>query len=300
MTTHKPLPETLEGRYALVQDRIAAASKRAGRRPEDVILVAVTKTASPEDIRAMIDLGHRDFGENRAQQLAQRGAMIEEYFSRLKVLPHGRLERDSANANLFRPAPKIDLIPTGSDGQRPVRWHMIGHLQRNKARKVVEWTRLIHSVDSLRLAEELQVLALKRDQVIEVLIQVNCSGEAQKFGVPVPAAIPLAEQIETMINVKVRGLMTMAAETETPDEARAAFARCRDLYEEMRKIGFSEGKFNLLSMGMSNDFDIAIEEGANIVRVGSAIFGKPAAIMPEVEEKEAPEPEDAETPVEGI
>lgn len=266
--TTDPLP----ARYASVQERVAHAAKRSGRKPGEIILVAVTKTAAPEQIRTLLELGHRDFGENRVQVLMQHAAIVEEYFARQKLVPAGKHRAvggeslfESADAKL-RPAP---TLPAGRDG---VRWHMIGHLQRNKARKVVEFTRLIHSVDSLRLAEELQQLALRRDQVIEVLLQVNCSGESQKYGCPLPAAIPLAEQIGTMINVRLRGLMTMAAEGK-PEDARPAFARCRDLFEEMATRGVSEGPFNLLSMGMSGDFEIAISEGANIVRVGSAIFG---------------------------
>ncbi|MFZ2873031.1 MAG: YggS family pyridoxal phosphate-dependent enzyme [Phycisphaerales bacterium] len=266
--TTDPLP----ARYASVQERVAQAAARSGRKPGEIILVAVTKTAAPEQIRTLLELGHRDFGENRVQVLMQHAAIVEEYFARQKLVPAGK-HRAVGGESLFetsdaklRPAP---TLPAGRDG---VRWHMIGHLQRNKARKVVEFTRLIHSVDSLRLAEELQQLALRRDQVIEVLLQVNCSGESQKYGCPLPAAIPLAEQIGTMINVRLRGLMTMAAEGK-PEDARPAFARCRDLFEEMATRGVSEGPFNLLSMGMSGDFEVAVSEGANIVRVGSAIFG---------------------------
>jgi pyridoxal phosphate enzyme (YggS family) len=168
---------------------------------------------------------------------------------------------------------------------------MIGHLQRNKARKVLEFTRLIHSVDSLRLAEELQAACLKRDQIVEVLLQINCSGEESKFGCAVPAAIPLAEQIETMVNVKLRGVMTMAAPSATPDEARPCFARCRDIFDELRGIVTDPGRFNILSMGMSGDYEVAIAEGANIVRVGSAIFGStPSIEVPEeAEEPEVPD-----------
>jgi pyridoxal phosphate enzyme (YggS family) len=151
---------------------------------------------------------------------------------------------------------------------------MIGHLQRNKARKVADLCRLIHSVDSLRLAEELQQFANKHDRDVEVLIQVNVSGEESKEGVPIPAAAALAEQIDTMINVHARGLMMMAPYSENPEEVRAHFARCRELFEELRTEGFGEGRFDLLSMGMSGDYEVAIEEGANIVRVGSAIFGE--------------------------
>jgi pyridoxal phosphate enzyme (YggS family) len=163
---------------------------------------------------------------------------------------------------------------------------MIGHLQRNKARKAIEFCRLIHSVDSLRLAEEIQQVAVKREQPVEVLVQVNCSGEESKFGCPVPAAVHLAEQIDTMLYVRVRGLMTMAPYSTNPEDSRETFVRCRELFEEVKKTGVGEGKFNILSMGMSGDFEVAISEGANLVRVGSAIFGEPKHPVQEDEEEE--------------
>jgi pyridoxal phosphate enzyme (YggS family) len=253
------MPQTLHERFESVKDRIAGAARRAGRRADDVLLVAVTKHAEQDQIRALIDLGHRDFGENRVQNLVQEAAMVEEYVSRLRVAPTPK------------GSPALDTSRPSS----PVRWHMIGHLQRNKARKVIEFVRLVHSVDSLRLAEELQQIALRRENIIDVLVQVNCSGERGKFGCPVPAALPLAEQIDTMINVRVRGLMTLAPYSENPEDARATFARCRELYEELRTSGISQGNVNVLSMGMTGDFEVAISEGANVVRVGTAIFGEP-------------------------
>lgn len=275
MTTTSPqhgvLPGSLEERYASVRDRVAEAAKRSGRRPEDILICAVTKQAEPEQIRVLLDLGHVDFGENRVQELVQRAVMVEEYFARLRVTPHAK-----------RPGSKSDPLMAGvntttGSAEPGIRWHMIGHLQRNKARKVVEFIRLVQSVDSLRLAEELQQIAVKRDQVIDVLVQVNCSGEMSKFGCPVPAAMPLAEQIATMANLRIRGLMTMAAPTEQPDEARQTFARCRDLFDEIKISPVNEGQFNILSMGMSSDFEAAIAEGANLVRIGTAIFGEPKA-----------------------
>src|SRR5690606_37399385 len=141
-----------------------------------------------------------------------------------------------------------------------------------------------------RIVEELQHIALKRDQVIEVLIQVNCSGEGHKFGCPLPAAIPLAEQVQSMINVRVRGLMTMAPYSDNPEDSRPTFARCRELFEEMQGLGFGEeSPFNILSMGMSGDYEVAISEGANIVRVGTAIFGE---AKPEPQAEELPEPDE--------
>lgn len=275
----EPLPATLEARYQLVCSKIADAAKKAGRRPGDILLTAVTKYAEPEQIRELLQLGHRDFGENRVQVLVQHAAIVDEYMARQRLFPSARKSPFDADAPLFSSnAPELKPThatdkPTPGTAASPVRWHMIGHLQRNKAKKVTDFVRLIHSVDSLRLAEELQTIAVKKDQVIECLLQVNCSNEESKFGCPIPAAIPLAEQIAEMVNIRLRGLMTMAPEVDNPEEARPCFSRCRDLFEEMAKLKLTEGPFNILSMGMSNDYEVAISEGANIVRVGTAIFG---------------------------
>ena len=264
---------TLEQRYAEVRQRVDEAMARSGRRGEPVYLVAVTKFAEPDDIRHLIELGHRDFGENRVQQLVQRASVIQEWFDRVKMLP----ETVSAQDRLAE-ARRVGLGGDGRaiDAGQPVRWHMIGHLQRNKARKVVEYCRLVHSVDSLRLAEELQALGHRMDKVIDVLIQVNVSGEDSKEGCPISAAQALAEQIDTMIHVRARGLMTIAPQAERGEDVRWVFRRGRELFEEMQHDGAGEGHFNLLSMGMSGDYEVALEEGANIVRVGTAIFGAPA------------------------
>lgn len=261
---------TLKDRYTEVRQRIARAGQRAGRPENSVVLVAVTKTAEPDQIRELIRLGHTDFAENRVQQLVQHAAIIDEWLGRQRTLPG--VHRPMSPDDLFAAARPAAPPPTGSVPL--VRWHMIGHLQRNKARKVVEMCRLIHSVDSLRLAEELQAIAFKKDQPVEVLLQVNCTGEEQKFGCAIAAAQHLAEQIETMVHVKLRGLMTMAAYSDNPEHSRATFARCRELFHDIRDSGVVTPAFNVLSMGMSNDFEVAIEEGANIVRVGSAIFGE--------------------------
>jgi pyridoxal phosphate enzyme (YggS family) len=284
-----PPAKTLEARYNEVCDRIATAAAKDRRKASDIILVAVTKNADPEQIKALLQLGHRDFGENRVQQLIHHAAIVEEHLSRRRMLPGGRKLSSEAAAETLFAGRREDLSPVAAQpgGKDGVRWHMIGHLQRNKARKVVEFVRLIHSVDSLRLAEELQGIALKRDHVIEVLIQVNCSGEQSKFGCPMPAAIPLAEQLHSMINVRLRGLMTMAPYSENPEDARPTFARCRELFEEMQTLGVTqEHPFNILSMGMSGDYEVAISEGANIVRVGTAIFGEAKPGMEEAEEPE--------------
>jgi pyridoxal phosphate enzyme (YggS family) len=173
---------------------------------------------------------------------------------------------------------------------------MIGHLQRNKAKKVLEICRLIHSVDSLRLAEEIQALTVKREQPIDVLLQVNISGEERKSGCVPAAAIHLAEQIDTMVNVRLRGLMTMGPNSPKPEDARWSFARCRDLFHEICDAGIAAGHFNILSMGMSGDFEVAIEEGSNLVRIGSSIFGEPTGDAPPpidvIDDEGETEPED--------
>ena len=246
---------TLSQRYDEVRGRIADAAVRAGRTSDEIFLVAVTKYTEMDQIRELVELGHRDFGENRVPQLVQRAAMIEEFIRRRAALGQDKVIE-------------------------PARWHMIGHLQRNKARKLGDSARLIHSVDSLRLAEELQLVGLGYEKPIDVLIQVNIAGEESKSGCPLPACEPLADAIESMAHLRVRGLMTMAPYSENPEDSRIHFVRLRELFEDMAKVGFGDGMFNILSMGMSGDYEVAIEEGANIVRIGSAIFGKPKVEEP--------------------
>jgi pyridoxal phosphate enzyme (YggS family) len=257
--------ETLRERYESVRDRVAAAARSAGRAPESIVLVAVSKYSGADQIRELINLGHRDFGENHAQQLTQRATMMAEWLQRQKgiIVPPVRTPAPGSPASI--------VAATGG-----IRWHMVGHLQRNKVRKVLEVTRLIHSVDTLRVGEEIQQAATRLEQTVDLLLQVNCSGEKSKFGCSIPAALHLAEQLDTMVGVRVRGLMTMAPHSDNPEDSRATFARCRDLFEEALKAGIGGPHLNILSMGMSGDFEVAISEGANMVRVGSTIFGPPA------------------------
>ena len=242
----------LRGRYELVKTRIAEASAKVGQNPDDVVLVAVTKNASIDVVRQLLALGHRDFGENRAQQLVNRASQIQEFRDRLAA--HGEA------------APAIDVPEP--------RWHMIGQLQRNKVRKLVESVRLVHSVDSLRLAEEIQTQAAKRDRVVEILIEVNL-GEEQKGGIAAPAVRHLVDQIDSMLNVRVRGMMAMAPLTEDDDAIRSSFERCREVYEDLKQHVRDGDRINILSMGMSRDLEIGIECGANVVRVGSSLVGPP-------------------------
>ncbi|MEE9211809.1 MAG: YggS family pyridoxal phosphate-dependent enzyme [Phycisphaeraceae bacterium] len=253
-STHLAGPTQLRESYRRLTDRLAGAAERSGRRPGDVVLVAVTKNASPDQIRLLAEMGHADLGENRVQHLSQRVAQLEEFLSRKRML---------AGA-----VPK-----TAGEVPPQVRWHMVGHLQRNKVKTVVPLVNLIHSVDSLRLAEEIHAYAGRHDRTVDILIQVNTSGEPGKFGVAAPAVIHLAEQINTMIHLRLRGLMTIAPYSDNPEDARTTFARTAELFGDLReaKIG---GDCNILSMGMTGDFEVAIEEGANVVRVGQALFGE--------------------------
>jgi pyridoxal phosphate enzyme (YggS family) len=244
--------KTLKERYANVRQRIATAAKKVGRAPDSVMLVAVTKYAAIDQVRELIEHGHVDLAESQVQNLVQRAAQIDEFLQRHRQLG----------------GPKAAHIP------KQVRWHMIGHLQRNKVRKVLGLARLIHSVDSLRLAEEIQAMSAKLDEPVEVLIQVNISGEKSKYGIAPAAAKHLIDQMDTMINIRVRGLMCMAPLAEDPETVRPVFQRGRELFEDVRRSGAAGDKFDILSMGMSSDFEVAIECGANLVRVGTAIFGE--------------------------
>ena len=226
-----------------LRDSIAAAAERAHRHPDEIRLVVVTKAAELEDIKTLIDLGMTDLGENRVQQLTARAARIGEWLARKRKPTDGR-----------------------------VCWHMIGHLQRNKVRHVLEVAEMIHSVDSLRLAEELDARAEQLDRVVDILMQVNCSQEPQKSGVAVGAATHLAEQISTLRHLRLLGLMTMAPLVSEPEAARPAFVRLRELFEEMRAEKIGGKNFRHLSMGMSQDYQVAIEEGATILRIGTAVF----------------------------
>jgi len=247
-------PTELRDVYHNVCDRITTAAERSGRRSGDVLMVAVTKNASPDQIRLLVEMGHADLGESRVQQLAQRAPQMSEFLARKKTLA--------------RAVPKhAQPLPA------EVRWHMVGHLQRNKVKPVASLVKLIHSVDSLRLAEELHHFAARSDRTVDVLIQVNSAGETAKHGVAVPAVVHLAEQIATMIHLRFRGLMTMAPVFEAPEQARTVFARTAEIFHELRSEGIGGPECNILSMGMSDDFEIAIEEGANLVRIGRALFG---------------------------
>jgi PLP dependent protein len=228
-----------------IKENIAAACARSGRNTSDVKLVVVTKSADFDSIRKVLQLGYTNLGENHVQQLKKNYTETDDF-----------------------------IHSPGNDLPAPVKinWHLIGHLQRNKVRQVLPMVSLIHSVDTLRLAEEINEAAARLDLCPQVLLQVNCSNEPQKYGVQVGAALHMAEQIETLPNLNLVGLMTMAPLTRNKDIVRESFARAAELLQEMQGEKIVGPDFKELSMGMSSDYEVAVEEGATILRIGSAIF----------------------------
>ncbi len=241
------LKRVLSSNLDRVKSNIAESAARVGRDPSTITLVAVTKSVGLDVVRALLELGQTELGENRVQQLVQRSGMISEQLTRMPVVLHGK----------HLPKPN---------------WHMIGHLQRNKVKPLLPIVCLIHSVDNLRLVEEINNRAKKINKVQDILIEVNCSGEPQKFGLQVAAVGHFVEQISSLEFIRVRGLMTMAALTNDPEQTRPTFERLYEIFLET-KMEFQFGKeFEHLSMGMSQDYQIAVESGATIVRIGSALF----------------------------
>ena len=232
-----------------IRGNIADACTRKGRNPEDVHLVAVTKNVEMDTVRFLLESGQLDLGESRVQQLLQRQAMIDESISRQREL--------SVDNTIQRP-----------------RWHMIGHLQRNKVKQLLPAVALIHSVDSLRLAEEINTAAARLGlfHKVHILLQVNTSQEKQKTGLAVGAVTALAEQIETLPNIRIAGLMTMTPLNASEDVAQFCFGRCREVFDELCGERIVGPYCKHLSMGMSQDYVTAVQEGSTMVRVGSALF----------------------------
>jgi pyridoxal phosphate enzyme (YggS family) len=217
-----------------VEERIAAACNKAGRKRSDILLVAVSKTHPAEVIEQAFELGIRDFGENRVQELIK----------------------------------KKDLVSTR------IRWHQIGHLQSNKAKYIAPFVHFVHSIDSLETAVELSERASQNERTIDVLIEVNIAQEPSKNGVLAPdAGKLLGEILREAKNLRPRGLMTIAPFEDFPENTRPYFRALRKLRDELA-AKYPETTFTELSMGMTNDFVVAIEEGATMIRVGSALFGE--------------------------
>ena len=219
--------------YREVETKVQEAARRAGRDPEEITLIAVSKTKPLEDIEELIRIGVREFGENKPQEL-----------------------RD-----------KYEAVST------PVHFHQIGHLQTNKVKYIIDKAVLIHSVDSMHLAEQIQKEAEKRDLTAQVLIEVNAAEEETKFGVTLDTAAALVKEISVLPNVHICGLMTIAPFVDDPEENRPVFRAMHELLLDIKSQRIDNVDMNVLSMGMTNDYEVAIEEGATMVRVGTAIFG---------------------------
>ncbi len=245
-----PSPKVIRERYLDIRQRLDDAAERSGRPGSSVLLLAVTSDAEPEHLRALVEEGHIDFGEHRAQNLLQRAAGLEEFLGRHRTLS----SRRSAQ------------VPS------KVRWHMLGPIQRNKLRRLADTCQVIHSVDNLRVAEDLQNATLNRDHPVDILLDVNATLAKVATGLTIPAAGHVAELIHAMFHLRLRGLTTSVPAGTDPEEGRAIYQRTRELFQEIQTKGLAGKDFNILCMGSSADFEAAVEEGANIVRLGSALF----------------------------
>ena len=217
-----------------VQENIRNACARAGRKEDEVTLIAVSKTKPVSMLEEAYALGVRDFGENKVQELVDKA---------------GQLPED-------------------------IRWHMIGHLQRNKVKYIIDKVYLIHSVDSLRLAEEISKEAVKHGVTANILIEVNVAGEESKFGVSPEDTPGLIEEISRLPAIQVRGLMTIAPFVEKAEDNRIIFNALLKLYVDISRKNIDNVHMDFLSMGMTGDYEVAVEEGATFVRVGTGIFGE--------------------------
>ncbi len=226
--------ENIKENIEKVNERKAAAAAKAKRNPDDILLVGVTKTRTAEEINQGIDAGLTDIGENKVQEIMD----------------------------------KYDFV-------KPVKWHMIGHLQTNKVKYIIDKVSMIHSVDSYKLAEEINKRAGQHDLTMDILIQVNSAQEESKFGISTDETEELIRRIlENCPNIRIRGLMCIAPFAEDPEDIRVYFAEVKKLYDQYGTIEHERLDFQYLSMGMSHDFEAAIQEGSNLVRVGTAIFGE--------------------------
>ena len=229
---------------ARVRERIEAAARRSGRRPEEITLVAVTKGVDLPQIEQVVACGITDLGESRVQEALPKVAALA-----------AGLRGAGIDRIVVRP------------GSPPVRWHMVGHLQRNKVRQAAVVFSVVHSVDSVRLATE---LSHRTEGALDVLLQVNVAGEAQKFGVPPDAVPSVLQEMARLPRLRIIGLMTIVND---PQQARPVFRRLRLLRDEVNPQRIGEVMLAHLSMGMTDDFEVAVEEGATMVRIGRAIFG---------------------------
>jgi pyridoxal phosphate enzyme (YggS family) len=217
-----------------IKERIDQACRKTGRNPETVTLIAVSKTFGPDLVIDASGAGIVDFGENYVQELVDKRQIVA--------------------------SPQI-------------RWHFIGHLQTNKVKYIAEWIAMIHSVDSVSLAKEINKRAVNAGRIIDVLIEVNTSDEVSKFGIKPDGAAALLKEIALFPNLRVRGLMTIGPFLPEPEGSLPSFRRLRNLFDEANRSGNLAVPMDHLSMGMTHDFEVAIQEGATMVRIGTAIFG---------------------------
>ena len=217
-----------------VEKNIQKACEKANRSRDEITLIAVSKTKPVSMLKEVYDLGVRDFGENKVQELAE----------------------------------KYTKMPSD------MTWHLIGHLQRNKVKQVIDKATLIHSVDSIRLAETIENEAAKKDIVVSVLLEVNIAEEESKYGFKADEVLSAVEHIATFQHIRIKGLMTIAPFVENPEENRPCFCKMRELFLDIKSKNIDNVSMETLSMGMSKDFETAIEEGATMVRIGTSIFGE--------------------------
>ncbi len=215
-------------------NKVQAAAEKSGRTAEDIKVIAVTKTVEVDRIKNVYEYGLRDMGENRVQELTD----------------------------------KYDQLPSDC------KWHLIGHLQTNKVKYIIDKVAMIHSVDSLELATEINSRAEKHGRIMDFLLQVNVSGEETKFGISPDEVYDFIGKISRMRNISLRGLMTIAPFAQDPQDIRPVFKNLYNIYIDIKRKRIDNVNMDYLSMGMSNDYEVAIEEGANIVRIGTSIFGK--------------------------
>ncbi|WIV13943.1 YggS family pyridoxal phosphate-dependent enzyme [Proteiniborus sp. MB09-C3] len=218
----------------IIKEKVNSIMAKKGLSFDDIIMVAVTKTVDVDRINEAIELGVTDIGENKVQEIQDKYQKI--------------------NSN--------------------VKWHMIGHLQSNKVKYIIDKVCMIHSLDRMSLAEEIQKRAEEHNISVDVLIQVNIAEEDSKFGLKKEEVIPFIESIRDFSRIRVKGLMTIAPYVENPEEVRFVFRDLKNLFEKIKELNIPNIDMKYLSMGMTNDYEIALEEGANIVRIGTGIFGK--------------------------
>ncbi len=217
-----------------ILEKTKQAAIRSGRNLEDVTVIAVSKTVDSERAREAVEAGLVNLGENRVQELVKKYDEL-------------------SNTN--------------------VKWHLIGHLQKNKVKYIIDKTVLIHSLESLELAKEINKKAKQHDLISNVLIELNIGEELSKFGISEDAVYEFVKSLEQFENIKVLGLMTVAPFTENPEDVRWVFKKMKEIFDKISGMKLKNTEMKYLSMGMTNDFEIAIEEGANIIRIGTAIFG---------------------------